>query len=113
MTTYTGTHYDADDELGLGFVEINYELHCTIDPGDPGCWRDANGDGWPAIPPSVDCDKIEIVSVIPQDGAALKEPLTVDWIERVRTLVDRVTQEQWESIEQEIFDAQPCEADDA
>lgn len=35
--------------LGDSEVPAEYEL----DPGDPGCYRTRNGDGWPEIPPSV------------------------------------------------------------
>ena len=35
--------------VGDAYVPVEYEL----DPGDPGCYRTRNGDGWPEIPPSV------------------------------------------------------------
>lgn len=35
-------------------VQIVYCLEYTYTPGDPGCWRTANGDGWPASPPEIE-----------------------------------------------------------
>jgi hypothetical protein len=45
---------DEDDVLGLGCAVIAVEVAYTILRGDPGCRRDANGDGWPPEPDSVE-----------------------------------------------------------
>ena len=102
--THTGTLHDDDDTLGLGFVDVSYSFDYVVDPGDRGCWRTSNGDGWPATPPSVEIERLEIVSVTPSDGGALRVPLTEAWLERVAAWADRVLELDWQSIENEILE---------
>jgi len=105
MNVYGGTLTDDGDDLGLGFVTVNYSFTYTIDPGDPGCWRTPNGDGWPSEPASVELDKLEIVSVLPSDGTALRTPLTAAWLKTVEEWTDRRIELAWEAIETEILEA--------
>ena len=114
MSSYDGTLTDDGDDLGLGFVTVNYLFTYTIDPGDPGCWRTPNGDGWPETPASVELEALEIVSVLPTDGSALPVPLTASWIESVKEWADRRIEMEWEAIEQEILQdsAEPSYDDD-
>jgi hypothetical protein len=114
MSSYDGTLTDDGDDLGLGFVTVNYSFTYTIDPGDPGCWRTQNGDGWPETPASVELEALEIVSVLPTDGSALPVSLTASWIQSVKEWADRRIELAWETIEQEILQdsAEPSYDDD-
>jgi hypothetical protein len=103
MSSYDGTLSDDGDDLGLGFVTVNYSFTYTISPGDPGCWRDSNGDGWPEIPASVELDELEVVSVLPSDGAALPVPLTESWLRIVETWAERRLERCWDTIESSIL----------
>lgn len=88
-TYYEATLFDATDELGLGFCDIEYRLEVTV--CDP-------------VTPQVDVDSIEIVAVRPQDGTALSRPLTAAEIDRVREYVDRETGREWSDISRRIVD---------
>jgi hypothetical protein len=101
--TYTGTLHDVEDSLGLGGVDVLYSFAYTINPGDPGCRRTADGDGWPSEPASVEMDKLEIVQVLPCDGKALPVPLTAAWMERVYGWTHRKLEADWVAIETEIL----------
>lgn len=98
MSTYEGTLFDSHDELGLGFADVDYRLHCTVDPGHPA------GTDEPATADIVDVDHIEIDAVRPQDGTALARPLTEAELDKVRQFVDRKTLQDWAAIKAEILD---------
>ena len=101
--TYTSSLWDTADSLGLGCVEVEYEMEYTVDPGDPGCWRTANGDGWPSSPPSIEMTSLTITGVYPSQGSALPLPLTPAWLERIKEWADRQLELDWPKIEQRIF----------
>jgi hypothetical protein len=101
--TYTSSIFDTDDSLGLGYVEVEYEMEYTVDPGDPGCWRTPNGDGWPSSPASIEMVNLEITGVYPPKGSALPLPLTPAWLETVKQWADRRLELEWPKIEQRIF----------
>ena len=103
MSRYAATIRDESDSLGLDFVDVSYVVSYTVDGGDPGCWRTANGDGWPEIPPSVECDAVEIVSVMPTNGAALCVPMTQAWLAIVKEWAERHIEKVWEKIEADIL----------
>lgn len=95
----------TDENNILGFGEgavVEAELYYTIDPGDPGCYRTPNGDGWPEIPASVSLDAISILRVSSPDGEAIE--LTQEQEEAVVKFVDEDTQLRWAAIEDEIFE---------
>lgn len=101
--TYTSSLWDTDDSLGLGFVEVEYEMEYTVDPGDPGCWRTPNGDGWPSSPPCIEMTSLTITGVYPPKGSALPLPLTTAWMERIKEWADRRIELDWPRVEQHIF----------
>ena len=47
-----------------------------FDPGDPGCWRTSNGDGWPSSPAFIEMTSLTITGVYPPKFSALPLPLT-------------------------------------
>jgi hypothetical protein len=53
VATFIRRIEDSDDVLGMGCAMFAVEIDYEIVGGDPGCRRDANGDGWPAEPDSV------------------------------------------------------------
>ncbi|RDJ34930.1 MAG: hypothetical protein DWQ19_08840 [Crenarchaeota archaeon] len=54
MNTFALTQ-KVDDSFPIPNVTfIDLELDYTYQPGDPGCWRTSNGDGWPATGPDID-----------------------------------------------------------
>ena len=103
MSRYAATIRDESDSLGLDFVDIAYVITYTVEPGDPGCRYTSNGDGWPAIAPSVERDSVEIASVLPTNGAALCVPMTRAWLVIVKEWAERQIEKQWETIEADIL----------
>lgn len=98
MSTFEGTIFDAADELGLGFADVDYRMHVTVVPGSAATFFE------PDASPTVELDAIEIVDVRPQDGTALTRPLTAAEIDRVRDYVDRETGREWGDISRRIVD---------
>jgi len=92
-TTYTGTLFDAHDELGHGFADVDYTLFLSIEPADDGV--------------VVALDAIEIDAVRPQDGTALSQPLTADEIDAVKAWVDRKTGEDWATVQTYVLAGEP------
>ncbi len=101
--TYTSSLFDATDSLGLGFVEVEYEMEYSIDPGDPGCRMTLNGDGWPSSPACIEMTSLIITGVYPPKGSALPLPLTPARMERIKEWADRQLELDWQRIEQRIF----------
>jgi hypothetical protein len=101
--TYTSSLWDTDDSLGLGCVEVEYEMEYSIDPGDPGCWRTSNGDGWPSSPAFIEMTSLTITGVYPPKFSALPLPLTPAWMERIKQWADRKLELDWQRVEQRIF----------
>lgn len=96
MSTHAGQIYDASDELGLGFVEIAYELDYVITPDR-----------------RVEVEGLRIERAMPADGSALNEPLTGCRLKAIEAFVGRRLDESWGSIEDEILgqDCDPCDFD--
>lgn len=102
--SYEGTLVDDADSLGLGCIEVEYEINYVIDPGDPGCYRTPNGDGWPSSPACVEMTKLTITGVYPPEGKSLPFPLTASWMERIKEWADRRLEIEWDEIEKAIFE---------
>lgn len=109
--TYSLTLQDESDELQLGEADVAVTLDYEIDPGDPGCWRTANGDGWPATPPSVELCGFAIDDVRATCG--LPRPVTADVLEAVCLWVSRELDDRWSSIEDDILLSHPSDAEAA
>ena len=110
--SYTETITDEENILGFGAGStVEAELYYTIDPVDPGCWRDSNGDGWPATPPCVELEAISILVVRDAEGNAVT--LTTEQEDAAVKFVDEDTQLRWESIEERIFDDLANHSEDA
>jgi len=109
VNTYTIALQDDADELGLNRCEVTVQFDYGIDPGDPGCWRTSNGDGWPATPASVEADPCRVVRVFAAGG--LPRPLTPDATESVRRWAEGQLEEKWHWIESDILESQPTAAD--
>lgn len=65
-------------------IDLDCRIEATINPGDPGCYRTPNGDGWPATGPSIDLLSVTIadtdcegdpVNVTPEMHAYCREYL--------------------------------------
>lgn len=101
--TYTSSIFDTADSLGLGCVEVEYEMEYSIDPGDPGCWRTSNGDGWPSSQAFIEMTSLTITGVYPPKFSALPLPLTPAWMQRIKEWADRKLELDWQNVEQQIF----------
>lgn len=118
MSTHGMSLYDAEDDLGLGFVDVSVELECSIEPGFPGNRFE------PPENPRVELEAIHVLQIVPQDGSALPEPITPAVMDRVRAWVDRKTAVDWEEISRAVLEEMPsdehcieyvadCDGDDA
>jgi hypothetical protein len=47
-------------ELADMSIDLDCKVNALVHPGDPGCYRTPNGDGWPASGPEVDVLDIAI-----------------------------------------------------
>ena len=74
---------DGDNPTGVP-GQFGFRVYCRVNPGDPGVWRDSNGDGCPAEAPSIDIISAECLDVWlgeePQRPATIAEQRTFgDW----------------------------------
>jgi hypothetical protein len=99
--THTLTLIDEADDLRLNRCEVEVEIAYDIDPGDPGCWRTSNGDGWPSTPPTAEIRRIEVKEVTSPDG--LPRPLTLGVLDEVHTWADNQIEQRWDEIEADLL----------
>jgi hypothetical protein len=99
--THTLTLIDEADDLRLNRCEVEVEIAYDIDPGDPGCWRTSNGDGWPSTPPTAEIRRIEVKEVTSPEG--LPRPLTLGVLDEVHTWADNQIEARWEQIETDLL----------
>jgi hypothetical protein len=99
--THTLTLIDEADDLRLNRCEVEVEIAYDIDPGDPGCWRTANGDGWPSTPPTAEIRRIEVKEVTSPDG--LPRPVTLGVLDEVHTWASNKIEAKWEEIEADLL----------
>lgn len=101
MNYHTLTLTDDNDDLRLNCCEVEVEIGYDIDPGDPGCWRTANGDGWPSTPPTAEVCKITVKEVTSAIG--LPRPVTLGVLDEVHTWADNQIEAKWEEIETDLL----------
>jgi len=75
------------EEEGAEKVDlIAFELEYDITPGDPGCWRTPNGDGWPPSGPEVEyypkCIRLEFVNGEKRIPTPEEAKQAEDWLNR-------------------------------
>ena len=46
-------------------IDVVANLVFRCEPGDPGCWRTPNGDGWPPTPPEYELQSVRIARTHP------------------------------------------------
>ena len=101
---------DDDDVLGLGCAVIAVEVAYTILRGDPGCRRDANGDGWPPEPDSVEVLGTRVLHVTAD--ALPNVRLFPAVLTRVDEIVDRHVHDAAAEIETSILEEAQAAAED-
>lgn len=102
---------DEDDVLGLGCAVIAVEIDYTILRGDPGCRRDANGDGWPPEPDSVEVLRTRVLFVSAASPLPNVRLLPKVW-ERVAKFVDGHVHDTAAEIETSILEEAQAAAED-
>lgn len=45
--------------------EVFVELSLRFEPGDPGCYRTPNGDGWPPVPATIELERVRVIRATP------------------------------------------------
>lgn len=63
----TITYEDAEQS-----IDLDCKISAMLNPGDPGCYRTPNGDGWPSTSPTVD-----LLDVVIDDTDCDGEPVAV------------------------------------
>lgn len=102
---------DEDDVLGLGCAVITVQIDYTILRGDPGCRRDANGDGWPPEPDLVEVLGTRVLNVTAADALPNVRLFRKVW-DRVAVFVDFHVHDAAAEIETSILEkAQAAEED--
>lgn len=93
---------DEEGLPGVGSIHVELSVNFTVHAGDPGCRRDANGDGCPPTLPEVEIISWTVERVTsgcggaPVPGGALSPEVVVDWV------ATRIENER-ESIEGELL----------
>ena len=102
---------DDDDVLGLGCAVIAVEIDYTILRGDPGCRRDANGDGWPPEPDSVEVLGTRVLFVTAANALPNVRLFPKVW-DRVTGFVDGHVHDTAAEIETSILEGAEAAAED-